>query len=179
MNRSMPAFKSEKCLARSRICDYFDESFFQTICSLLATMSILRTEECFICDYTYGDSFDDSFGFQSWHSLVEFRPYVHRFMYNIPELDHPQQVDTGRYNRHESIVTPVAHFLLSRGVDFHFHATVTDIIVEPSHQQLSTTCTFKDNEPEMTIEVGPQNIVIVSVGSVMSGAKTLTYGLHL
>lgn len=48
-----------------------------------------------------------------------------------------------------------------------------DIIVEPSHQQLSNTCAFKDNEPEVTIEVGPQNIVIVSVGSVMSGAKTL------
>jgi oleate hydratase len=93
MNLFMPVFKSEKCLARSRICDYFHESFFQTIFwLLLATISILRTEECFICDYTYGDSFDDSFGFQSWHSLVEFRRYVHRFMYNIHELDHPQQL---------------------------------------------------------------------------------------
>ncbi|KAI2708954.1 hypothetical protein CBS147318_9246 [Penicillium roqueforti] len=146
-------FKSEKSLSRSRISDYFHKGFFESkYWLLLAT----------------------TFGFQPWHSLVEFRRYVQGFMKDTHKLDHPRQLDVGRYNPHEAIIEPIAHFLVSRGVDFRFRTTVTDIGIDPSHQQVSTICAVKDNEPERRIEVGQQDIVVVSAGSVMSGATTGT-----
>ncbi|KAJ6185420.1 hypothetical protein N7519_006721 [Penicillium mononematosum] len=146
-------FKSERSLGRSRISDYFHQSFFQSdYWLLLAT----------------------TFGFQPWHSLVEFRRYTQHFRNGTHGLDRACQLDVSRYNAHESVIAPLADFLLSRGVDFRFRTTVTDIIFEPSHQQVSTICAVPENEPATTIEVRPQDIVIVSVGSVISGATTGT-----
>jgi oleate hydratase len=146
-------FKSERSLGRSRISDYFHKSFFQSdYWLLLAT----------------------TFGFQPWHSLVEFRRYTQHFRNGTHGLDRACQLDVGRYNAHESVIAPLADFLLSRGVDFRFRTTVTDLIFEPSHQQVSTICAVPENEPAITIEVRQQDIVIVSVGSVISGATTGT-----
>jgi oleate hydratase len=128
----------------------------------------------FTGDYTDGVYSDNSVGFQPWHSLAEFRRYAQRFRNGTHELKHVRQLDIGRYNTHESIIAPVAQFLLSRGVDFRFRTTVTDIILESSHQKVSTICAVHENEPQTTIEVSQQDIVVVSVGSVMSGATTGT-----
>ncbi|KAF3021814.1 hypothetical protein E8E15_008265 [Penicillium rubens] len=146
-------FKSEGSLGRSRINDYFHKTFFQSdYWLLLAT----------------------TFGFQPWHSLAEFRRYTQHFRNGTHGLDRACQLDVGRYNAHESVIAPLADFLLSRGVDFRFRTTVTDIIFEPSHQQVSTICAVPENEPATTIKVRQQDVVIVSVGSVISGATTGT-----
>ncbi|CAG8048450.1 hypothetical protein PENNAL_c0037G02783 [Penicillium nalgiovense] len=146
-------FKSERSLGRSRISDFFHKSFFQSDYWLLLA---------------------STFGFQPWHSLVEFRRYTQQFKNGTHGLDRACQLDIGRYNAHESVIAPLADFLLSRGVDFRFRTTVTDIIFEPTHQQVSTICAVPENEPGTKIEVRQQDIVIVSVGSVISGATTGT-----
>lgn len=105
---------------------------------------------------------------------MEFRRYTQQFKNGTHGLDRACQLDIGRYNAHESVIAPLADFLLSRGVDFRFRTTVTDIIFEPTHQQVSTICAVPENEPGTKIEVRQQDIVIVSVGSVISGATTGT-----
>ncbi|KAJ5294686.1 hypothetical protein PENANT_c014G03716 [Penicillium antarcticum] len=150
----MLSSKTEKGLGRSRIQDHFHSSFFRSSHWLtLAT----------------------TFGFEPRHSAAEFRRYVHWFKNGKHELNHLRPLDNGQYNRHESIIVPVANFLQSRGVDFRFGTTVTDVILEPeTHRRVSSIHAVEGNSPEITIDVGPNDIVIVSLGSVISGATSGT-----
>ncbi|PYH98011.1 myosin-cross-reactive antigen family protein [Aspergillus ellipticus CBS 707.79] len=152
----MMASKAEKSLGRSRICDHFNRSFFKS---------------------GYWLSLSTTFGIKPTHSAAEFRRYLQRFMHDVHSLNQRRPLDYGRYNRHESIVTPIASFLRSRGVDFQFHTTVTDIITWPSSndpQRVSAIQAVHENGPEHIITLGPNDIVLVSVGSVMSGSTTGT-----
>ncbi|GES64667.1 67 kDa myosin-cross-reactive antigen family protein [Aspergillus terreus] len=149
--------KTEKSLGRTRINEYFNESFFKSnYWLMLAT----------------------TFGFQPWHSAAELRRLISRFMHDIHDLNRPRRLDRGRYNRHEAIVGPIAKFLVSSGVDFQFNTTVTDIITQCTSS--SSTCRIteihasKDDNPEHVIHLSPDDIVFVSLGSVMSGATTGT-----
>ncbi|KAJ5980014.1 hypothetical protein N7481_007312, partial [Penicillium waksmanii] len=145
--------KTEKGLGRSRIQDHFYSSFFQSSYWL-----ILAT----------------TFGFEPSHSAAEFRRYVQWFRRGKHELNHLRPLDNGHYNRHESIIMPVAHFLQSNGVDFRFGTTIADIILDEAHQRVCSIRTVKDNIPETAIDVGVNDIVIVSLGSVISGATSGT-----
>lgn len=116
-----------------------------------------------------------SFGFEPKHSAAEFRRYVRWFVNGKHELDHLRPLDNGLYNRHESIIVPIAQFLQSCGVDFRFRTTVTDIVLDSTIQRrVSSIIVAKYNEPEIAIDVGPNDIVIVSLGSVISGATSGT-----
>ncbi|KAI2851438.1 hypothetical protein CBS12448_8521 [Aspergillus niger] len=152
----MLASKSDKSLGCSRICDHFSNSFFKSYYWMLLSTT---------------------FGIKPVHSAAEFRRYLQHYMHDIHEIHCRRKLDGGRYNRHESIVSPIAHFLCSRGVDFRFHTTVTDIITTPSSSEphrVSAIKAIHENEPEMTINLGERDIVLVSLGSVMSGSTTGT-----
>ncbi|RAK99539.1 uncharacterized protein BO80DRAFT_359089 [Aspergillus ibericus CBS 121593] len=110
-------------------------------------------------------------------NAAEFRRYLQHYMHDIHELNGCRRLDGGRFNRHESIVSPIAQFLSSQGVDFRFHTTVTDIITSPSSSEphrVSAIKAIHENEPEHTISLGEWDIVLVSLGSVMSGTTTGT-----
>lgn len=91
-------------------------------------------------------------------------------MHDVHDLNFPRVLDCGRYNRHEAIIAPVAHFLTSQGVDFQFNTIVSDIVMDPKNEnRVSAICAHREDEPDHKIVLGQDDIVIVSVGSVMSG----------
>lgn len=117
------------------------------------------------------------FGFQPWHSAAEFQRLAKRFLHNgVHKLNDPRPLDRGRLNHHETITVPIAQFLESRGVDFRFHTTVVDIIMDPPTEchRVSAIQYVKADEPKTTITLAPNDIVIVSLGSSMSGSTTGT-----
>jgi oleate hydratase len=92
-------------------------------------------------------------------------------MHDIHDLSYPRALDCGLYNPHEAIVAPVADFLTSCGVDFQFNTIVSDIVMDPTSEQkrVSAICAHREDERDHKIELSPNDIVIVSLGSTMSG----------
>ncbi|KAL2840769.1 streptococcal 67 kDa myosin-cross-reactive antigen like family-domain-containing protein [Aspergillus pseudoustus] len=122
------------------------------------------------------------FGLKPSHSAAEFRRYLHRFS-NLNDLNVPRVLDMGRYNVHESIVVPIARFLQSQGVDFRFNTTICDVLFaydnandpsEPTRVTAIQTSPARErstsisSREEKTIQLRPDDIVIVSMGSVYS-----------
>lgn len=98
-------------------------------------------------------------------------------MHNNHGLDDTHSLDRDRFNLHEAVTAPVADFLESRGVDFRFYTTVTDIIMDPRDEchRVSAIEWMKEDEPRKgTINLAQNDIVIVSLGTIMSGAATGT-----
>ncbi|WKB53096.1 oleate hydratase [Eleftheria terrae] len=143
---------SEASLGRKRIDECFQPAFFETpFWYMWATM----------------------FAFQPWHSAVEFKRYLHRFVHEFPRINTLAGVDRSPYNQYDSVVLPIETWLRRQGVQFHLGTTVTDIEFEPGTQAVTARALALESEGRARrIEVAPGDLVIFTNGS-MTAASTL------
>ena len=96
----------EDALGASRITDWLSPAFFET-------------EFWFMWATT--------FAFQPWHSAVEFRRYLHRFMLEFTRIETLAGVQRTIYNQYDSLVRPLQTWLKARGVQLVTDCRVTDL----------------------------------------------------
>jgi oleate hydratase len=60
------------------------------------------------------------FAFQSWHSAVEFRRYLHKYFHEFLQINTLEGVDHTPYNQYDSIILPIEAYLKARDVDFKY-----------------------------------------------------------
>jgi oleate hydratase len=68
-----------------------------------------------------------TFAFQPWHSAVEFKRYLHRFMLEFSRIETLAGVKRTVYNQYDSLVRPLQAWLEEQGVRFVTNCTVTDL----------------------------------------------------
>ena len=68
-----------------------------------------------------------TFAFQPWHSAVEFRRYLHRFMLEFSRIETLGGVKRTIYNQYDSLVRPLQAWLLDQGVHLVNDCEVTDL----------------------------------------------------
>ena len=68
-----------------------------------------------------------TFAFQPWHSALEFRRYLHRFMKEFSRIETLAGVKRTVYNQYDSLVRPLVAWLQGQGVRFEADTTVTDM----------------------------------------------------
>ncbi len=67
------------------------------------------------------------FAFQPWHSLVEFRRYLRRFIHLLPGFSCLEGIQRTPLNQYDSLVLPTIRWLHERGAHLHTGTAVTDI----------------------------------------------------
>ncbi len=67
-----------------------------------------------------------TFAFQPWHSAVEFKRYLHRFMLEFSRIETLAGVKRTIYNQYDSLVLPLQTWLEAQGVHFVRDCKVTD-----------------------------------------------------
>lgn len=70
------------------------------------------------------------FAFEKWHSAIEMRRYIMRFIHHIKGLPDFTALKFTKYNQYESLVKPLLRFLTNQGVDFQYETTINDIQVD-------------------------------------------------
>ncbi len=96
----------EAALGASCITDWLSPSFFDTeFWAMWAT----------------------TFAFQPWHSAVEFKRYLHRFMLEFTRIDTLAGVKRTIYNQYDSLVLPLQAWLEAQGVQLLRECRVTDL----------------------------------------------------
>jgi len=65
--------------------------------------------------------------FRDYHSLIEVKRYVARFLMTIGGLTHLRGILHTEYNEFDSIIKPIHVWLKSLGVQFRVGASITDI----------------------------------------------------
>jgi len=68
-----------------------------------------------------------TFAFQPWHSAVEFKRYLHRFMLEFTRIETLAGVKRTVYNQYDSFVRPLWHWLREQGVNVLVDTVVSDI----------------------------------------------------
>ena len=114
-----------------------------------------------------------TFAFQPWHSAVELKRYLHRFIQEFPRIQTLAGVRRTPYNQFDSIVRPLVQWLGARGVRFETGARVLDLDFRygPDGKAVETIHYLKDGAPRR-IAVRDEDLVFVTNGS-MTAATSL------
>ncbi|MFC4463645.1 oleate hydratase [Streptomyces xiangluensis] len=114
-----------------------------------------------------------TFAFQPWHSAIEFRRYLRRFIHLLPEFASLSGIHRTRYNQHDSIVRPLNAWLRERGVTVHTGCHVTDLGLAPGRRRTTVTTIYLSRAGhDEKIAVSPEDLVLVTNGS-MTDASSL------
>lgn len=142
----------EGALGNSRISDHFDEAFFRT---------------------NFWMMWCTTFAFQPWHSAVELKRYLLRFSHMVEGFNRLRGIMRTVYNQYDSLVRPLHKWLDERGVEFRRNTRVTDIVTaaDGAAKRVERILCRRDGKDE-EIAVGPQDVVIITLGS-MTDASSL------
>ena len=142
---------TETFLGTKRVDEWFAPSFFET-------------------NFWY--LWDTMFAFQPWHSAVEFKRYLHRFIHEFKRIDTLAGVDRTPYNQFDSIINPTIQWLTAQGVIFETGVKVTDLGFSPSDDKKSVNqIRYIKNSTESVIQVSEGDFVLVTIGSMTADSR--------
>lgn len=142
---------SEEKLGTSKITDWLSTDFFKT-------------------NFWY--MWQTTFAFEPWHSAVEFKRYLHRFMNEFPRINTLGGVKRTIYNQYDSLVLPLIAWLKDKGVNFELATTVDDLDVKDINGKVTvTSITIINQEGTKQVDVHPDDIVIFQNGSMVDASS--------
>ena len=114
-----------------------------------------------------------TFAFQPWHSAVEFKRYLHRFMLEFSRIETLAGVKRTIYNQYDSLVRPLQSWLTSQDVHFILDSKVTDLDRHTEAGKLVVTgIHYQQNGENKAIAVEDGDLVFLQNGS-MTDASSL------
>ena len=108
------------------------------------------------------------FAFQNWHSVLEMKLYMHRFLHLMDGLNDMTSLVFPKYNQYDSFVRPLMGWLKDQGVNIQYGITVSDLDIEASGGTLTTTAIkCRRDDKEETLHIGASDLVFVTTGSIV------------
>ena len=142
---------SEKALAARRINDVFHPHFFET---------------------NYWFMWRTIFAFETWHSAIEMKRYLLRFVHLFPMMADMSGIQLTRYNQNDSIVKPMVAWLTERKVRFETATKVLDLDLVDEGGKTTVKrliCSVLGNE--RVIDLLQDDIVIITNGSITAASS--------
>ncbi len=116
------------------------------------------------------------FAFEKWHSAIEMRRYVLRFVHHIDGLPDFTALKFTRYNQYESLVKPLLAYLEEQGVDFQYECTVSNIDVRiVGEEKVAQKLVLEKAGAIEEIPLSEDDLVFVANGSI---TESSTQGDH-
>ncbi|WP_290658050.1 oleate hydratase [Kocuria sp.] len=112
------------------------------------------------------------FAFEEWHSALEFKLYLHRFVHHIGGLPDFSALKFTKYNQYESFVLPLISYLTERGVTFQYDTDVRDIDFAHRNGEIRATAIHWVREGSTeTQELGEHDLVFTTIGSLVGNSN--------
>ncbi|KAL6246189.1 hypothetical protein RBB50_006424 [Rhinocladiella similis] len=113
------------------------------------------------------------FAFQEWHSALEFKLYLHRFIHHIGGLPDFSALKFTKYNQYESLVLPLQKWLLNHGVQFQYKTQVMDVDfdVVGGKTQATRISWIKDGKSG-GVDLGSNDLLFMTIGSLTESSGT-------
>ncbi|MCV2395751.1 oleate hydratase [Actinotalea sp. M2MS4P-6] len=127
-------------------------------------------------DEVFGREFLDSnfwlywrtmFAFEEWHSALEMKLYLHRFIHHIGGLPDFTALKFTKYNQYDSLVLPLYTWLLDHGVRFEFGTEVTDVDFDiAGERKQATRVHWLRHGEQGSTELGADDLLLMTIGSL-------------
>ncbi|MCX5388610.1 oleate hydratase [Streptomyces sp. NBC_00094] len=107
------------------------------------------------------------FAFEEWHSALEMKLYLHRFVHHVGGLPDFTALKFTKYNQYESFVLPLTRWLMAQGVTFRFETEVTDIDFDVSaERKVATRIHWIEGGAPGGVDLGEDDLVLTTIGSL-------------
>jgi oleate hydratase len=114
------------------------------------------------------------FAFEEWHSALEMKLYLHRFIHHIGGLPDFSALKFTKFNQYESLVLPLYRWLLEQGVTFRFDTEVTDVdFAIDGNRKQATRIHWRERGTagevgarDGGVDLGPDDLLFVTIGSL-------------
>lgn len=114
------------------------------------------------------------FAFETWHSAMEMRRYLMRFIHHIDALADFSSLKFTKYNQYESLVLPLLTYLKDQGVDFQYDTKVENILITTkNNEKLVERLVLTVKGKEKVVNVSENDLIFVTNGSI---TESSTYG---
>ena len=112
------------------------------------------------------------FAFENWHSALEMKLYIQRFIHHIGGLPDFKALRFTKYNQYESMILPMVKYLESYGVQFHFGVKVTNVEFDCNEQRKLATRidTLRDGKEEH-IDLTENDLVFITNGGCVENSS--------
>ena len=142
--------QSEASLGTRRIDGYFQPSFFKT---------------------NFWFMWCTTFAFQPWHSAVEFKRYMLRFIQEFPRIETLAGVRRTPFNQYDAVVRPLVQWLQAQGVHFDMNTKVTALDFKTTGDETWVECIRHVREGQSgRIAIGEHDFVFTTLGSMTAGS---------
>ncbi|OTG88343.1 oleate hydratase [Acinetobacter sp. ANC 4558] len=116
------------------------------------------------------------FAFEEWHSALELKLYLHRFIHHIDGLPNLSALKFTKYNQYESLVLPLVKWLKDHGVKFQYDMIVNDVDFEISeNHKLANYIHWTHHGENGGVALTANDLLFITNGSLTENSD---YGDH-
>ena len=116
------------------------------------------------------------FAFENWHSALEMKLYIKRFIHHIGGLPDFTALRFTKYNQYESMILPMIEYLKKYDVQFHYNTKVENVEFEISdYKKVAKTIvtTNKDGE-QSNIDLTENDLVFITNGGCVENSSMVS-----
>ncbi len=112
------------------------------------------------------------FAFENWHSALEMKLYIKRFIHHVGGLPDFTALRFTKYNQYESMILPMIKYLESFGVQFHYGVKVENVIfdIKPEKKVAKRIDILRDGN-EDHIDLTENDLVFITNGGCVENSS--------
>lgn len=147
-------------------------------------MNLFFTQNEKLQDKRITDVFDDEvlssnfwlywrtmFAFENWHSALEMKLYIQRFIHHIGGLPDFKALRFTKYNQYESMILPMVKYLESYGVQFHYGVKVVNVKFDCSgNKKQATSIEIIREGKNDSIDLTENDLVFITNGGCVENS---------
>ena len=112
------------------------------------------------------------FAFENWHSALEMKLYIKRFIHHIGGLPDFTALRFTKYNQYESMILPMVKYLESHGVDFRFGTKVVNVEFDcTSEKKVAKKIDIIADGKEGSIDLTENDLVFITNGGCVENSS--------
>jgi len=112
------------------------------------------------------------FAFENWHSALEMKLYIKRFIHHISGLPDFTALRFTRYNQYESMILPVVKYLESFGVVFHYNTKVVNVFFDcQKDKKVAKKIEVVRDGEEDSIDLTENDLVFITNGGCVENSS--------
>lgn len=112
------------------------------------------------------------FAFENWHSALEMKRYIKRFVHHIGGMPDFTAVRFTKLNQYESMILPLVKYLEAHDVQFHYGTKVENILFDTQGDKKIATCIeVIRNHTKDHIDLTENDLVFITNGGCVENAS--------
>ncbi len=184
LNKADPNYSLMRATEKCGQDAHTDKKFAISDKGAMEIMKLFFTPDEDLYDKRINEVFDDEvfnsnfwlywrtmFAFENWHSALEMKLYIKRYIHHIGGLPDFTALRFTKYNQYESMILPMIKYLESFGVQFHYETKVDNVIFDISEEKKQAkTIVIEEKGQHKNINLTENDLVFITNGGCVENS---------